>query len=103
MPATGLLFASVTVTVIGLASCTPAAPVCVSPDVSARFAAAPAVAVALKVTGEPVRPEAVAVTVCVAPAVVPKVHVDVATPEASVVAVVVPSEPPPAVTAKVTL
>ena len=66
--------------------------------------AAPAVPVALKLTGEPVRPSQVAVRV-LAPTVVPSVQPPtVAMPEASVVTVGPPAmPPPPAVTAKVTL
>ena len=67
------------------------------------WVAAPAVPVALKVSGEPVRPALVAVSVF-APAVVPRVQLPtVAMPEAFVVAEPPVSDPPPAATAKVTL
>jgi hypothetical protein len=65
--------------------------------------AAPGVPVAVKVTGDPASPEAVAVS-AFAPAVVPRVHAgDVAIPESSVVTTPeVASDPPPLATAKVT-
>jgi hypothetical protein len=64
--------------------------------------AEPATPVAVKVTGDPVRPAHVAVTV-LAPAVVPSVQAPhEAIPEVFVVADAVVIEPPPAVTAKVT-
>ncbi len=66
------------------------------------FVAAPAVPVAVKVTGEPERPLLVAVSVFV-PAVVPRVQLPtVAMPEESVVAELPVIEPPPEATAKVT-
>jgi hypothetical protein len=72
-------------------------------DTNASLDAASATPVAVKVTGEPVRPVAVAVTV-LAPAVVPSVQAGpVAMPELSVVTVVPePSEPDPVDTANVT-
>ena len=64
--------------------------------------AAPAVPVAVKVSGEPVRPGLVAVSV-LAPAVVPSVQLPtVAMPDALVVADAPVTEPPPEATAKVT-
>ena len=70
---------------------------------TARCDAAPAVAVAVKVTGEPVSPAEVAVKVF-DPALVPKVQEPtVAIPEAFVVVVAPVIEPPPLATAKVTL
>src|SRR5688572_6477589 len=66
--------------------------------------AAPAVAVAVNVTGLPVRPMAVAVNVLLfAPAPVPSVQPICAKPDAPVATGFVPlSDPPPAVTANVT-
>ncbi len=65
--------------------------------------AAPAMPVALKTTGEPVRPPLVAVRV-LAPAIVPSIQLpSVAMPLALVVGEAPVTEPPPPVTAKVTL
>ena len=65
--------------------------------------AAPAVPVALKVTGDPVRPALVAVSVF-EPAAVPSFQLPtVAMPEASVFAFQPVIDPPPEPTAKVTL
>jgi hypothetical protein len=71
--------------------------------VIANCVAAPAVPVAVKVTGEPLRPPLVAVSVF-APAVVPRVQAGlVATPALSVVTALLEAiEPPPVATAKVT-
>ena len=68
------------------------------------FVATPAVPVAVKVTGEPLRPVFVAVRVF-EPAVLPSVHVPakVAMPSDPVVAVIVPLTEPPVPFAKVTL
>ena len=69
-------------------------------------AAAPAVAVAVKVMGEPESEPDVAVSVLLfVPALVPRVHVpDEAIPLASVICeVVLTIEPPPVATAKLTL
>src|SRR5207253_7862402 len=86
--------------------CAPiAAPLCARLDggvVSASLFAAPAVPVAVKVTGLPVRPEAVAVSVLV-PAVALKVHeVAAAIPSVPVVTVVGVTVPLPGATANVT-
>jgi hypothetical protein len=71
--------------------------------VIANWVAAPAVPVALNVTGLPVRPAADAVTVF-APAVVPNVQlVSVAIPLAFVTTVLGDTVPPPAVAANVTV
>ncbi len=104
-PALRLLpFASVAVTVrscVLLPSAVMVALAGVSVDCVAS--AAPAVPVALKVTGEPARPMRVAVRV-LAPALVPKVQLPtVAMPEALVAGVRSVAKPPPLVTAKVTL
>jgi hypothetical protein len=71
--------------------------------VIANCVAAPAVPVAVKVNGDPLKLPLVAVSVF-APAVVPRVQAGlVATPELSVVtAIVEANEPPPVATAKVT-
>ena len=70
--------------------------------VIASFAAAPAVAVAVKVTGLPVSPVALAVSVLV-PGVVPSVHdVTAAMPLPFVATLVGLTVPPPDVTAKAT-
>src|SRR5262249_17371784 len=68
--------------------------------VTTSFVAVAAFAVAVNVTGDPVKPVALAVTVCVL-AVGPSVHVVCANPLDSVVAVVVRIEPPPDATANV--
>jgi hypothetical protein len=72
------------------------------PGVTAMLSTTPAVPVALKVTGEPERPVEVAATVF-APAVVPRVRVEEALPSEPVVVLVTERDPPPEVTAKVTL
>src|SRR5206468_1924908 len=60
-PETGLLFASRTVTTNALPSADPAVLLWLFPDAEAIWVAAPTVPVAVNVTGEPVRPVAVAV------------------------------------------
>ncbi len=101
-PDTGLLLASLTMTLGAVATAVPATAVCALPAFRAICLAAPALPVALKVTGEPLRPVLVAVRV-LAPAVVPKVQLPtVAMPLALVVAEALVSEPPPLATAKVT-
>jgi hypothetical protein len=73
------------------------------PLVTANFVTVPTVPVAVNVTGEPVRPDTVAVNVFV-PAVVPRVQdPTVAMPEAFVVADRPVPEPPPEAIAKVTV
>ena len=73
------------------------------PVFAAILLAAPARPVAVKVTGEPVRPALVAVSV-LAPAAVPRVQrPTVAMPEASVAAVPPFTTPPPDVGANVTV
>ena len=75
---------------------------CVALPVTTRKAGAPAVAVAVKVIGEPVSPADVAVMV-LAPVADPRVHEPtVAMPLESDVAVSPVPEPPPDATAKVT-
>src|SRR5207253_2546878 len=79
-PATGLPFASFTITDGGEPTAAPAVPGWLVGLFAAIVAAAPAVAVAVKITGLPVSPLAVARAVSVR-AVVPRVHeVAVATP-----------------------
>ena len=75
----------------------------VADPVITKRAAVPGSPVAVKVTGDPVRPDEVAVSVF-EPAVVPSVHAgDVAMPDASVVTVPEgASEPPPDATVNVT-
>ncbi len=104
-PATGLLSASRTSTDGATATGSPTVSDWVVSEFDVICDAAPAVPVAVNVTGLPVRPVAVAVTVF-APATVPSVHeVSVAIPLAFVttgVAVTGTMLPPPAVTVKVT-
>src|SRR6266540_3553061 len=70
---TGLPFASVTSTSCGVPNMLPTCPVRLSPENFTSAAAAPAVPVAVNVTGLPVNPPDVAVSVF-GPAVVPSVH-----------------------------
>src|SRR5690242_19903184 len=79
----------------------PAATDCPSPAFFVTFTGAPGVAVAVKVTGEPLRPPEVAVAVC-APAVSPRIHCAVAMPLPFVIELGV-MEPPPLVTAQETV
>jgi hypothetical protein len=72
-PLTVLPCASVTTTEGAVATAVPTVALCRSPDRNAIRTAAPAVPVAVKVTGEPVSPATVAVS-AFAPAVVPKVQ-----------------------------
>src|SRR5438034_1384965 len=72
-PATGLPFASLTSTMCGVCRRVATCPVRLSPELLAIVAAAPAVAVAVKITGLPVSPLAVARAVSVR-AVVPRVQ-----------------------------
>src|SRR5207247_1811699 len=103
-PATGLLFASLTSTMCGVCSRVATCPVRLSPELFASVAAAPAVPVAVNVTGLPASPVAVAVSEF-GPAVGPNVHdVTAAIPLAFVVTGVVGlTVPPPDATANVTL
>src|SRR5439155_1651068 len=103
-PATGLLFASLTSTMCGVCSRVATCPVRLSPELFASVAAAPAVPVAVNVTGLPASPVAVAVSEF-GPAVGPNVHdVTAAIPLAFVVTGVVGlTVPPPEATANVTL
>ena len=102
IPETGLLFGSVTSTLGLVATAVPAVADWLLPALRAILAAAPAVPVAVNVTGEPVRPLLVAVSVFV-PAVVPRVQLPtVAMPAEFVVAEPPVTEPPPDATAKVT-
>src|SRR5262245_34673186 len=90
-------------TVGDVATAVPTGAVCPSPASSARELAVPAEPVALKVTGRPANPPAVAVSVLI-PALFPSVHaVAAAMPLASLITGVAGlTEPPPAVTANVT-
>src|SRR5439155_7946909 len=103
-PATGLPFASCTITDGPTATAVPAVADWLFPPLSAIELAAPVVPVAVKVTGLPVSVPEVAVSVF-GPAVVPSVHeVTAAIPLAPVVTGVVGvTEPPPDATANVTL
>jgi hypothetical protein len=102
-PLTALPCASVTTTEGAVATAVPTVALCGFPDRTAIRAAAPATPVAVKVTGEPLNPVAVAVSVF-APTVVPKVQAGlVAIPPLSVItAPEDANEPPPLPTAKVT-
>src|SRR2546423_1646278 len=74
IPATPLPSESFTLTTKGAASGAPDAPVCPSPDTRASVAAGPATAEAVKVTGDPASPEALAVKMSAfAPAPGPRV------------------------------
>src|SRR5437870_5425832 len=101
-PETALPAASFTATTSGIGSDVPYAAFWLLPETSATLAAAPAAAVAVKVTGEPVRPETDAVTVLV-PATVPSLSTVCARPAASLAALNGVTEPPPAVTVKATV
>src|SRR6267378_2715954 len=100
---TGLLFASWSCTTGCCANGAPLGALLEGGVVSTRFVAAPAVPVAVKVTGLPVSPDAVAVSVLV-PAAVLRVHeVAAAMPSPPVVTGVVGlTVPLPGLTAKVT-
>jgi hypothetical protein len=102
-PATGLLCASCTSTEGGVPTAVPTVADCVVEPLLAIDAAAPAVPVAVNVSGLPMRASAVASRVFV-PAVVPSVQeVTRATPFAFVlIAVVGTTVPPPETTANVT-
>ena len=104
-PATGLPPTSVTTPDGGAATGRPTVSLCAVAELAVIVLAAPAVALAVKSTGLPVSPAAVAVTVLLfVPAVVPSVQdAIVATPLALVATTRgAPSVPPPPVTAKVT-
>jgi hypothetical protein len=99
-PATRFPFASFTVTDGAIATALPAVADCASPAVFVIDAAAPAVLVAVKVTGVRLPAEATRVFV---PIAVPKVQLPtVATPEELVTAEPPVSEPPPLATMKLT-
>src|SRR5205807_1659305 len=101
-PLTGLPARSLTSTVYALASVAPIVSVWVLPPARAMVVALPCVAVAVKVTGEPVSPPTDAVAVwTAAPAVVPRIRVATATPLPLVVDEAV-IDPPPPVTAQAT-
>src|SRR5439155_374251 len=102
--ATGFPFASCTITEGGVATVVPAVADWLFPALTAIELAAPAVPVAVKVTGLPASPLAVAVSEF-GPAVGPRVHeVTAAVPFAFVVTGVVGlTVPPPEATANVTL
>jgi len=101
---TGLLFASCSWSTGCRANVTPLCALLDGAVVITSFVAVPAVPVAVNVTGLPVKPLAVAVTVFV-PTAFPRVHdVTVAIPLPFVVAGFVPlTDPLPAVTANVTV
>src|SRR5439155_885993 len=103
-PATGLLFASLTSTMCGVCSRVATCPVRLSPELFASVAAAPAVPVAVNVTGLPASPVAVAVSEF-GPTVGPSVHeIASASRRAPVdIGVVGVTVPPPEATANVTL
>src|SRR5439155_778625 len=103
-PATGFPFASRTITDGAISTAVPAVAVWPLPALMAICVAAPAVPVAVKVTGLPVSPVDVAVSEF-GPAMGPKVHeVTSAIPLAFVVTGVVGvTEPPPDATANVTV
>ena len=101
-PPTGLSLPSVTSTVGAITTVVPTAAVWSAPAAMAIFTAAPGVPVAWKVTRGAASPAQVAV-MTLAPAVVPSVQPTLAMPAASVVADVLPQEPPPAVAAKSTV
>lgn len=102
VPAIGLLFESVTFTDGAVVTAAPAIAVCPSPATMLIAPAAPAVPVALNVTGDPANEPDVAVSV-LAPALEPSVHdPTLATPEAFVVAFAPVMLPPPVATANVT-
>src|SRR5207302_7433862 len=95
-PFTGLPPRSLTSTVYALASVAPIVSVWVLPPARAMVVALPCVAVAVKVTGEPVSPPTDAVAVwTAAPAVVPRIRVATATPLPLVVDEAVIDPPPP--------
>src|ERR1019366_3435698 len=101
-PLTGLLFASLTSTLGGVATAVPLVAVWPLPALIAICVAAPAAPVAVKVRGDPVTPIAVAVRVS-APATAPIVQLPtVAIPDALVVALSPVADPPPVATANVT-
>src|SRR5947199_10318895 len=84
-PATGLANESVTLTTKGCANATPTVPVWPDPETAATLVAAPALAVAVNETGDPLRVPEVAVKVC-APALCPRVRPAEVVPSAPVVA-----------------
>ena len=97
----GLPTASVTRTLTQFAAVAPATRFTGSVPALAMLAAAPATAVPENVSGEPVRPVAVAVAE-LAMRVLLTLKMVLAIPDASLVAVAGVTEPPPAVTANVT-
>ena len=102
-PLTGLLLASLTVTLGTVPVAVPDIALWLFPAFTTIWVAVPAVPIAVKVTGLPEKPAEVAVKVFI-PEVVPRVQLPmVATPPASVVAARPVAEPPPVATAKVTL
>ena len=101
-PATGLSLASTTSTLGGMVTGVPTCTVWPFPAFMTILFGAPAMPVAVKVTGDPVRPAREAVSVF-APAVVPNRQLPtVAIPAALVVGLAPVTEPPPEATAKVT-
>ena len=100
-PDTGLPWASVTSTDGAMARVAPTVSACPPPALSAMILAAPCVAIALKVTGDPISPPTVAVTFCVS-AVSPRTHCATAMPLALVIEVG-GMVPVPLVTAQVTV
>ena len=93
-PATALPLASRIVTVGGKNIVLPTSPVCVFPDVRTTWVAAPAVPVAVRAIGDPVRPVTVAVA-AFAPAFTPRVQVLEACPSEFVLTESDPKLPPP--------
>jgi hypothetical protein len=101
-PDLGFPTASVTTTLTQFAAVAPAMRFTGSVPAFAMFAAGPATVVAENVSGDPVSPAAVAVAVFVV-SVLDTLNTVLAIPEASLVAVAGVTEPPPAVTANVTV
>jgi hypothetical protein len=100
-PDTRFEFVSFTTAISVPGSGAPAVPVCPPPDETAMLVAAPAVVVSVNVAGV-ATPETVAVAVFV-PTVVPVVKLHWTCPEPLVEVVQLESDPPPAVTAHVTV
>ncbi len=102
MPATPLPNSSVTRTLIGSGSAWPGDPCCPSPDAIASVVAGPAPLFALIVTGPPMSPGNVAVSVCT-PGAPPSVHSVATNPSSSETAVSSERLPPPVATVNVTV
>ena len=102
-PGTGLLLASVTSTLGAIVTAVPTVAVWPSPAFTSILLGAPLTPVAVKVSGGPARPTAVALRVLL-PATAPRVQLPApAVPSSPVTTVPVPTEPPPDVTVKSTV